>query len=187
VAKKKVRPAWGAILLNWSGLGAIALSIFDLVAPNTLLEWLGWASIPDEIHVWGHAAMWSLTHLAFWLPATIGIGLIAWANWDFIKSKFPSPALRYGAMMVIVFGLFWIPGPYTGVSNEVTSASLPPCSRTAVTPPPAFEVYSPTFNNSSISNNVIHGGPPAPIAKIHISKEVFGSHIDGNRAIPSCQ
>src|SRR5438477_3809506 len=90
--------------IGGTAVGALLMSAEPLIArfaPRGLLEILGWASIPEEIHTWQGTVMWSFGHVFIWLPIAMGISLIFWANWESIKVKLKTPFAR----LAIVAGI----------------------------------------------------------------------------------
>jgi hypothetical protein len=123
-------------------LGGLAFIVFDVVWFRRLLELLGVLSVPDELHkLWG-IMMWSAAHILAWVPIAIGLTIICFANWQWLRSKIPNDLARYAALIALLIGVYFIPTEKYAANIEVRPATIP------TTQPTVPE------NNSPITNSI---------------------------------
>ena len=121
IAPGKMRRVVGTIVGCLLMVGDYGL---PFLLPKSALEFLGLATLAQDIRVWQGAVMWSLGHLVFWLPIGLALGLICWANWSHIQSKISSPIFRGAGVVCLIIASFFVPNfPITSESKPIASSS----------------------------------------------------------------
>jgi hypothetical protein len=74
----------------FNAIGALLLFLWGVIEhfwPQGMLQIIGFAGIPANVsRLWG-AMMWPGAHVAGWVPAILGLSLIAFANWQWITDR----------------------------------------------------------------------------------------------------